>query len=386
MVWITTDDISEEAWANLLEFANIEVSIEAIASKHGSISKKNKTNYRKQAEQIRSSILQAKEYFDAAQSSSLVTSPNHLYYGMVSLFTSSMLMLGDGTKSLDSLRKDKRNGSHGLGFTTSVNDSNCNQNLEILRKSFVEIKDRGFFNNWHTTLPKKVYSFGVINEVNTSSGMQTRRGIVGEESLLDFAEIQSTKLSILDLLNYLPDLNSSLIRYGVSCPSSRMDYDMTINQAQQSQSMSWRIHAATSENDLDEILKRFEIDPSSEFQFEKNISSNKLSCAMTLNTTGQAKFSYPSFRETINNEKIVYPIKEFQRHELVDMFLAAYGLSMLSRYYPDLWLKCIESHCKATKLIERLVRSLIKKTPLMALSLIHGNDYVISNHRPTWHL
>ncbi len=35
MVWITTDEISEEAWANLLEFANIEVTMEAIAKNMG---------------------------------------------------------------------------------------------------------------------------------------------------------------------------------------------------------------------------------------------------------------------------------------------------------------------------------------------------------------
>ncbi len=296
-----------------------------------------------------------------------------------------MLLLGNGKKSLDFLRADIKNSHHGLAFTTSVDDKSCAHNLDILSKSFVEIKERGFFNNWYTTLPQKVYSYGVVNETNNSQ-RQIRRDIVGEELLADFSKIQSTKLSILSFLTYLPDLNNFLVRYGVNCPSSRMDYEVTIDKVQKTQNMRWIIHAATSEQALSEILNKFTIDTSGSTQFTKNISTNKLSCIVTLSTSTEEKLSYPSFRETINNEKIVYPIDKFDRHELADMLLAAYGLSMLSRYYPDLWLKCIESHCKATKLIERLVRSLIKKTPLMILSLMHGDDYVISNHRPTWHL
>jgi hypothetical protein len=105
MEWITTLDVHRETWRRLREFANPEFATEAIASVHGAGNSRTTADYRKQAVQIRASILQASEYFDAARSSSLVTSPNHVYYGLISLASAVMLLLGDGESSFDFLRK-----------------------------------------------------------------------------------------------------------------------------------------------------------------------------------------------------------------------------------------------------------------------------------------
>lgn len=115
MRWIVTDNIYADTWRNILEFANIDLALDAIQRRHGPAqSKSQKANYLKQAEHVRVCALQAKEYFDAARSSSLFTSPNHAYYGAVSLASLCMLLLGDGRNSLDFLRSDKRNNHHGL--------------------------------------------------------------------------------------------------------------------------------------------------------------------------------------------------------------------------------------------------------------------------------
>ena len=57
---------------------------------------------------------------------------------------------------------------------------------------------------------------------------------------------------------------------------------------------------------------------------------------------------------------------------------------MLSRYFPDIWIACIESQCKAAKLIERAVDIVIKKLPILALSFISFEDVVISTHKEPW--
>ena len=119
MRWIVTDDIYAETWRRLLEFANIELTMDEIARRHGkAITKSQTDNYKKQATQARVCALQAKEYFDAARSSTLFTSPNHAYYGAVATASLMMLIFGDGQKSLDVLRADNRNNHHGLDFTT----------------------------------------------------------------------------------------------------------------------------------------------------------------------------------------------------------------------------------------------------------------------------
>jgi hypothetical protein len=71
-------------------------------------------------------------------------------------------------------------------------------------------------------------------------------------------------------------------------------------------------------------------------------------------------------------------------HELTDLYLVAFQLSMLARYYPDIWVSCIESQGRCSKLIERSVDLIIKKLPILALSLLGPEEVVISTHREHW--
>lgn len=133
MEWITCESIYDESWRILLEYANIELAVEAIESIHGKSTSKMKANYKKQAQQARASLLQAKEYFEASRSSSLFTQPNHLYYGAVALSTACMLIRGTGEKSLDYLRKDPKNAHHGLEFTFSANTKAVKKGTKLLK-------------------------------------------------------------------------------------------------------------------------------------------------------------------------------------------------------------------------------------------------------------
>ena len=150
-------------------------------------------------------------------------------------------------------------------------------------------------------------------------------------------------------------------------------------------SFEWRIHGAGSIEELELILDHFSVPEDKNDKLIRNVSSDGSSCIVTLMHEEEFHFSYPSYRETINNEKIIYATSQLNRHEIVDAYLSAYGLSMLSRYFPDIWVGCLESHCKAAKLIERLLFILIQKAPVMTLALMRSDDFVISTHRPPWH-
>ena len=71
-------------------------------------------------------------------------------------------------------------------------------------------------------------------------------------------------------------------------------------------------------------------------------------------------------------------------HEIIDLYLVAYQLSMLSRYFPDIWVRCIESQCRAAKLIERATEIIAKKFAVLTLSMLRGEETVISTHREPW--
>lgn len=384
MVWITTDNITGEAWNALNEFTNIEMTIDAIKMRHSAISSSDKSNYKKQAEQIRFSILQAKEYFEAASNSSLITSPNHLYYGMVALSSSIMLLLGNGEKSLDFLRKTPANLHHGLTFSTNANATNSQKNLEILNNSYVKIEQNGFFQNWYSTMPISSQSYAIVKK-QEEHGELINREPIGYDLHKHLSEMLGFRSSLIELLKTFPDLTSSFKKIGVDVPASRVDIEIRDNSARTHRDFEWRIHETSSPHDLDLILESFKVIETDSIKLQKIITSNKLSAVVKLSCNPDTQFSYPSVRETINNEKIMFSRNQFNCHELVDAFIVVYALSMLSRYYPDVWVSCLESKCKAATLIEKIVSTLIKKVPLMTLSIMYRNDYVISNHRPDWH-
>src|SRR5664279_4155213 len=120
MEWVTTSDVRRESWRRLLEYSNEDVAKEAIEKWHGNADRRTRANYKKQASQIRATILQAYEYFQAAEGSSLYTSPNHLFYGALSLASAVMLTRGNGAFSLDALRANSKNKNHGLEFSTGA--------------------------------------------------------------------------------------------------------------------------------------------------------------------------------------------------------------------------------------------------------------------------
>jgi hypothetical protein len=349
--WITTENIPAEAWRRILEYANLDFSKSAISNLHGSPDNKSlKQNYKKQAQQIRVSILQSKEYFDAASASSLFTSPNHLYYGMVSLASAIMLLIGTGDKALDRLRKDSSNKHHGLNLSTNVNNRTC-QDIEKIAKGGV------------TT---------------------TRRQYEGFEILLSSEEIIGKKYSLLDLFARLPDVYPDLARYGHTVPASRLSFEDT-RQTDKAGKLEWRIHGAPNPAALELILEKFKSPLDAIDCWECSDYENQTGCIVHFNYNDRDEgVQYPSIRENINNDQIAYEI-HLDTLEIIDAYMAAYALSMLSRYYPDYWISCLESHCMAANAIEHFVFVMSKKFPVLALKLLTSSDIVISTHRPPWH-
>jgi len=383
--WITTENIPAEAWRRILEYANLEFSKSAISDLHGPpINKNLKQNYIKQAQQIRVSILQSKEYFDAASASSLFTSPNHIYYGMVSLASAIMLLRGSGDKALDRLRQVSSNKHHGLNLSTNVNNRTCQDGLNILANSFVEVLQKGFFINWYETLPSEFKEYAIVKIIKGTVTATTRQ-YKGFEILLSSEEIIGKKYSLLDLFARLPDVYFDLTRYGHTVHASRSTSEITINEKNKTKSLKWRIHGAPNPDVLELILEKFK-SPSDAIDCLKwSDYENQTGCIVEFTTKGQnMHVQYPSSRENINNDEILYEMT-LDTLEIVDAYMAAYALSMLSRYYPDYWIRCLESHCMAANAIEHFVFVMSKKFPVLALKLLASADIVISTHRPPWY-
>ncbi len=385
MEWIISNDVAKESWSRLLEFANIDFALNTISRRHGVPgSKKQEANYQKQAEQIRACLLQSREYFTAAKQSSLITSPNHAYYGMVSLASTIMLILGDGTKSLDFVRQSTSNKNHGLRFSSGVTKSSAGTGLSILQDSYVEVLPAGHFRLWYETLPTTYAAYGLERRYGDNSNVSGLAQL-GASHCLGFKQINGRKYSTLKLMQFLPDLHGELGRYGVRPGSSRFAHELTVNEKGLRTHM-WYIHGAGSPSALEGILAAFKVTARNISALSSNIedgSDGGIVKYVEKKEDSPIQLSFPSARVSLSFDRICYA-EEIKTLEFVDLYKAAFVLSMLSRYFPDLWVSCLESNCLAAKLIERFSELLVNKAPMLALSLMSGEDCFVSSNRQPW--
>lgn len=378
MEWHVSSNPEREVWRRILEYTNEEFSLKSIEIRQGKATDTSAhNNHKKQCRQLRAAILQAREFFTAIGASTLYTSPNHLYYGAASLATATMLLNGRGDKSLDALRKDKANARHGLTFTLGSNAA-----CDALTHGRVRVDARGFFANWYSTLPAQVV-LHAEHVTQCDVHRTTRLDPVGGEPSQSIEELASKSSSLLDLMRFLPDLHLDFRRYGIGAPSSRYNIKQTSSKPDKTIRFEFRIHGADSKESLGAILDQLKFRGSD----IERIQMTELDTGAIVQyqaPSSEAHCIMPDFRTTLDHDDVVYA-EPLPRLEIADAYRAAYGLSMLCRYYPDVWTKCLESHCTAAKLIERFVAVYADKFPLLALSLLTNNHIIVSHHRPWWY-
>jgi len=381
MEWITTENIEKEIWKRILDFTNDEYTIRKIIGNHGDPkSRRMLENYKKQARQIRLSLIQANEYFKASEASTLATSPLLNYYGALSLCTATMLINGDGNKSLDILRKNNTSKNHGL--TINIKENDISKGLNLLQNTQIKIEKDGFFKNWYETIPKHELLFGYCEE-EKSETTRFFYHVTGQRTNADFSEIQGDKISLSDALNRIPDLVPELKKHQtpIECASSRLKVKIDSNVI----SYQWLIKSPYSDSAMNSVLEQFRIDSN----YIENLKYTELEGALGLfvnvNKHVGEKFSFlwPDSRSTLYHDEISFGFG-ITTPEIVDCFGILYGFGMLCRYYPDIWIENIDSHSLSSKIAERAIEILRKKISLLALELLESNKVVISNQQPPW--
>jgi hypothetical protein len=108
---VLSGDRTRFAWSGLRRYSN-SLAVKKRIVDRWLLSKRHHSNAEKQALQLGFCLAQAKEYFEAAERSTLATQPMQLYYGCMSLALSEILWKGGGMMSLDKLRQ--KHAHHGL--------------------------------------------------------------------------------------------------------------------------------------------------------------------------------------------------------------------------------------------------------------------------------
>ncbi len=381
MEWVTTDNVYEEVWRRLLEFANLDIAVDSIEEIHGPAQTPSlKQNYKKQASQIRAALLQAKEYYDSASHASLLTRPNLLYYGAVSLSTAVMLLRGDGNFSLDRLRNNSSNRNHGLRFGIGATLPKCTEGLNLLRETSVQVEPAGHFVNWYTNLKSEQRAYATT--IGLSKGTESRNYVpIGGFQRAQVDELINRKASLLDLVESIPDLTSDLLKHGVVRDHFRGEHTLFIDRDNGTTKHQFVIHSAPNYESLMRVVGVFECQE--RVNFSINIIPGQVVGAVETPFAETVNFKYPLWRETLDHRRIYFP-DDIDVPEVVDLFQVSFALSMLARYYPDIWVAFLESHCRGAKLMERIIRVLRTKMPNLMLNQMVTGEYMISTHRPHW--
>lgn len=387
--WTTTDNVRKETWRRLLEYANDEHVFREIVSIHGQpIDSRMTENYKKQAKQIRLSLIQAKEYMDSASNSSLVTAPNLLYYSTLSLCTACMLLNGTGEQALDKMRKQRHARHHGLTF--SINEqAGIQEDFNFFKFSEINVEKNGFFQEWYKTIsiPEEQLAFEKAIEEN---GMIRKEMLLkGYGDIENLNKLVGSKFSLWGLILRIPDLINDLERLNIPTKSAHSKHNIHVTFGKEVYDIVeyWSL-TGNDQDTLEAISNRFRFkDNPKGLRFQRRKGTLPSSMAVSLAyTKNDGCFSYitPETRHDIDGNHFMFD-NSFDTPEISDALMIAYGLGMICRYYPDIWVREIDSHSIASKIVENIVEKLSMKIPILALRLLSRKTIFISSLRsPTY--
>jgi hypothetical protein len=380
---VPSTDASSHAWAGLRRFQNVPFVEDVISRLHG-ISKAHAQNVRKQATQIRYTLIQAKEYFDAAASVTLATKPNLLYYSIMSLAIAEILMKQGGLSSLDKAREQHRH--HGL--TLRVASTSQKVDLQTAAESLVAlplIRDNGArfgtFELWHRS----------CREMPICGVATTRHGDVAGEShafraLLHSEDVRlplvpKNGLSLLDCLRGLPGMLEFLPGYGITprivrgnltgsdiAGRSPLRHDLTLV-----------IHPGSPEM-IQSFYNNFLVRPDAvnNFTVREFPQGGIIQFFIEEGDVTRGMFFVPNGSMWRKSETRFWPIQE-PLNEFGYLYLALFIAGNYARYYPDKWLWDVEQNSPLALAIEQVINLTEQRMALLLYSELSRVYFVMDD-------
>ena len=204
---IADGDVRSYCWSHLRAFHNVSHVTDLLVDLHKPPAHQ-RANVRKQAEQIRYCLHQAREYADAAETVSLATRPNLLYYSIMSLALAEVLFKQDGASSLDRAREQNKH--HGL--TLKVGGGGGETTLTAAAESLRAVPlvhangDRfGTFELWHRSCREMPIGGEVSSSVVGGGTIKSVELILGSaDDRLN--KLPRDGLTLLECLLHIPGL------------------------------------------------------------------------------------------------------------------------------------------------------------------------------------
>ena len=299
-------------------------------------------------------IRQAKEYFTAAKSVSILTKPLLLFYGMVCLAKTLILLKEPEYPRL--LREEKNRRSHGLGSRDQERETS------LVEEDQVTIQDNGTFADLYRTY---------------------KRDLPSERSY-----------SLRDLMGWIPELYPQIARHDrfqMKLASGNSDIILWEGKVR----LSLHIFNADQFSDrelydfypfLEEHFDASEADPGLQFMGRSNHVTRDQTSDRTRETSGVAGLEQvlsEYSRYSYFTIMYLHPVHEkFQLNPLLASYMLMYGLSRVCRYMPDKWGRVIEGKESEERwLLERYIQLATKTFPWEVYQVYTGKPVQLQSYR-----
>ena len=365
-------DVTQFSWASLRQFQNINFTANKIKKIHKILPKYEK-NANKQAEQLRYCLIQAEEYFRAAESVTMATKPLLIYYGIVSLALAKILFKQSGMSSLDAARG--QHAHHGLDFRLAGGPV-IGASLEEVGANFravplVKANDERFgtFALWHASSRNSPIVGNLTR--NLENGASTKAlNILAQVADVSPAPLREKGLSFLDCARQLPYLRSTLNMHGVKGSTARGTIDATVweNRGRS----EYKIVIQPGDGDIiEKICEKFIFSPSM-VPFAE-ISDMPSGYIISISELGE--FSAPEAIQ-IKKDEVWFMHENENLNEFGHIYVCMFIIGNYARYYPEMWMKEIENSTPLFLLSQEIVHWSSRRMPLLCFGELNRTYYL----------
>lgn len=365
---INVADINAWAWSGLRRFQNTAF-VEAVICESHHVPARQRSNARKQAEQIRYCLIQAREYFQAAANVSLATRPVLFYYCIMSLALAEILLKHSGLSSLDKAREMHRH--HGLDirvrFLPKTTDA-----LEQAASAFSAApliggkgERLGTFELWHQSAREMPLGGRVTHRHGGATTTGTHLILEAADRRLPL--LPSTGLTLLDCYRSLAGMAPFLGQHQIVPLIVRARLEREIDVAAATATTRLVIHPGDAS-----VHTQFFENMKFAAEAVNRLVVTELPSGVILQwvedaVSGALNIHLPPGGMWSEDDVHLSPT-EVPLNEFGYLYVALFIIGNLARYYPDRWMLDVEQASPLALSAEELLAVAEKRMALLVLS------------------
>jgi hypothetical protein len=319
--------------------------------------------------------VQAREYFQAAETVSIATKPNLMYYGTMSLALAEILLKQSGLSSLDKARSEHRH--HGLtmsagGIPRGASLTDAANHLRAIPLATNGTR-RGTFELWHRSSREHPVAGDITTVFPTGRSTSTYGGILGAIDQ-PYPHVPAGGLTMTDCLLGLPLMVEHAAASGLETKFIRCRCDSRIQPGDQwRQDIRIMLHPSSL---ISELLESVSVNANSMHALEFAEVGGGLQIDIKSDwINGNTGLPLPPAATIDTNEWRLWtnspPLNEFGY-----FYMALFLAGNYARYYPDKWLMDVEQSTPLGLAIEELCNIAEWRVPWLALCELDMNMYV----------